>query len=1250
MMTDTAPAVAPRRVLLIKAQGQFKHSGKYYLHNGRWHALHQDKPAPKGAPVAAHKHAAGQYVPKQHFTDDEWKQLELPAENTNAGSFNKLLAQLKQYSDAGDVTAILGMQFGTNTYGKKGAAVANHLLDLYGSEHKVSAGQKAGEHAAVQQAPEAPAPKPQAPAEPEPVGPSITELQSSGHLAKPESASGLSMPAFVEGKTTKSVVAYYQKQAQGIIDLAAAGDAKMLAAVKHLGLQPNKKGKVSNTWAGKTQNSKLLLALHEQALAQAKGNATADQPAPAVSAEPVPAPAAQAAEQLHNTDNLAKIEGAAGLTTATMFAQLHQHANGNSEKSKAEAEAALEKFKAKNDAELAKLKEKPATPAPAATSKLSQIPWDSQLLPDSNTNAKSHNGKVAQIKAMAEAGDLAGLEAFKAGKNTYGQKQMKLAALAVAALKEDGAAPEPAASPAPAAPSLLAGRAADQVIGKAKNDFGDDPGAIQLTAADWLTANPGAWDELAQALVAHGHPEVAAAMDLPMPEEDDGPQEGDTKPGADGMLVFKNGRWHKQTGAEADPAGQQHPIDALDMPNLSDLNNPKKVAELLEFLKQKVKAEGPSALNGVTKKMKATGKLITKLPTPEGLAYKITGYEGAAAKSHNAVFHYVESLKEAAGKPKKAPAKPKAAAPVIGANGIEAMDGWKQTGPQGGSNPGGKFKDQNGVEWYCKFPGDEDVAKSEVLAAQLYAIAGVAGQDAKLITKDGKLGIASKWTTVKKASPADLAKTDGVLSGFGVDAWLGNWDVVGLGFDNLQVNEQGKAMRVDAGGSLTYRAQGGKKAFGTTVLEIDSLRDAKINPQAAAVFGKMTQADITAAVAKVLAIPDSAIINAVELHGPGDAANKKALADVLLARKADLAAKFPKAVKPPKKRLDPHNLPVDPTRLPKAHDFNNWLGTGNPLSSQPHVNAANMAVEQEMLALANTGNLVKLKDFKFHAIDKATGNATGQMIPIAQHPSKHVQQLHADLVMTLDEIANPPEPLKVFQETDVGTIEQLAAALPPKKFGTTVNAVKSNEKLGFWVVLGTAHGAQKFKPAKVMDYGQAAIAAAYDKFKQASKLAKHFISSVQASGSYNDLFRDGKTHDHAGNKLSDVAQAALEHATSMPEGTSVYRWQNMPDDMVKKIMAAPDGTVLQATGPMCTSYSPNATSGFGQHRVTIRYAKGAKGVESFASGSFKGEKEVTTLPNARFVVLSKQMVPNEKNPAKHRLELELLMLPPDLGL
>ncbi|MNX76034.1 hypothetical protein D3C86_1075260 [compost metagenome] len=674
-------------------------------------------------------------------------------------------------------------------------------------------------------------------------------------------------------------------------------------------------------------------------------------------------------------------------------------------------------------------------------------------------------------------------------------------------------------------------------------------------------------------------------------------------------------------------------------------------AEAAEALKAKISAEGKAGFKGVLTNHK-TGAVTVHINGIKIGKATITSKSPAFAN----FAKFVDELKASAGavpKPKPAPKAAKAApAPAEApepAKELESMDHWTQTGGQGGSNPGGKFKDQDGVEWYCKFPADQDTAKAEVLAAKLYTALGLNAQDAKLVTKDGKVGIASRWQDVKKVTAKELSNTPGVLAGFAADAWLANWDVVGLGFDNLQVDEKGNAMRVDAGGSLMYRAQGGKKAFGDTVTELDSLRDKKLNPQAAAVFGGMSQADITASVAKVAQISDAQIRILVNTNGPGTKAERKALADTLIARKNDLLAKYPKAAKQTKKRLDPNNLPVKDDQLPKRHDFANWNGPSQPLSSKAHVNEANQKVEDEVLSIAKTGNLTKLKEYKFQPVDKDSGQPVGEPKPISEHPSKHVVQYHADLVQLLDEIANPPQPLKIFQESDVNTLDELEMAFPPKKFGTTVGAVHSNEKLGFWVVLGGVHGAEKFKPKKLVNFTQQAIASAYDKFKEASKLAKHFVHSVQASGSYNDLFRDGKETDHSGNKLADVAQAALEFATEQPEGTGLYRWQNMSDEMVKKIMSAPEGSVFQATGPMCTSYSPTATSGFGKHRVTIRYAKGAKAVESFGSGKFAGEKEITTLPNSRFVILERKMVPSEKGGGE-RLELEVLMLPPDLGL
>lgn len=73
----------------------------------------------------------------------------------------------------------------------------------------------------------------------------------------------------------------------------------------------------------------------------------------------------------------------------------------------------------------------------------------------------------------------------------------------------------------------------------------------------------------------------------------------------------------------------------------------------------------------------------------------------------------------------------------------------------------------------------------------LYEAAGITGQDCKLIIKDGKLGIASKWADVQKAGPDALAKAEGVAEGSAVDAWLANWDVFESLFRGLPGSSSG---------------------------------------------------------------------------------------------------------------------------------------------------------------------------------------------------------------------------------------------------------------------------------------------------------------------------------------------------------------------------------------------------------------------------------------------------------------------------
>lgn len=224
-------------------------------------------------------------------------------------------------------------------------------------------------------------------------------------------------------------------------------------------------------------------------------------------------------------------------------------------------------------------------------------------------------------------------------------------------------------------------------------------------------------------------------------------------------------------------------------------------------------------------------------------------------------------------------------------------DSLRQTGPQRGSNPGGTFIDEEtGVAWYIKWMGAEDAARNEVLASKLYAAAGVDAPDYRFIWHNGKPTVASRMVDgLQKTTPAKLVKA-GAGDAFAVDAWLANWDVVGATFDNMLV--QGKRVfRVDTGGALRYRAQGGLKgsAFGDEVLEFQSIRNPGTNPQGAQVFGNLRDVDIERSAVKVLGITDAEIDRLVALHGPRDAIENKVLAERLKARRDDIGRQYPGA-------------------------------------------------------------------------------------------------------------------------------------------------------------------------------------------------------------------------------------------------------------------------------------------------------------------------------------------------------------------
>jgi 8-oxo-dGTP pyrophosphatase MutT (NUDIX family) len=219
----------------------------------------------------------------------------------------------------------------------------------------------------------------------------------------------------------------------------------------------------------------------------------------------------------------------------------------------------------------------------------------------------------------------------------------------------------------------------------------------------------------------------------------------------------------------------------------------------------------------------------------------------------------------------------------------ESVDDWKKTGKQLGSNPGGFFKDPQGHDWYVKVPKSTAIARNEILAGKLYEAAGVKVPELKEVTVGDKTAIASKIVPGLDKLEDFGDGNASVMDGFAVDAWLANWDVVGLAHDNLLQDRDGNAVRVDVGGSLVFRAQGEPKGkhFGDKVGELDTLTDGT-NPQASSVFGGITHKELLNGVNKVASVSPDKIKSLVMDFGPGNPEQKAELARKLIARRADL--------------------------------------------------------------------------------------------------------------------------------------------------------------------------------------------------------------------------------------------------------------------------------------------------------------------------------------------------------------------------
>ena len=194
---------------------------------------------------------------------------------------------------------------------------------------------------------------------------------------------------------------------------------------------------------------------------------------------------------------------------------------------------------------------------------------------------------------------------------------------------------------------------------------------------------------------------------------------------------------------------------------------------------------------------------------------------------------------------------------------------WDKVGRQLGSNMGGVYEDENGKKHYFKQSKTPEHARNEVLATILYETVGADVLPIRLATGknaagEDVLGTASEWREdFTDFDPEDPAMRKLAYDDFAVHAWLANWDVVGLVYDNLMVDGEGNVVHVDTGGALKFRAQGEPKggAWNEEGSEFATLR---VMGQAGEVFGDMSTADLQNSANKLRKMTDEVIRSAVE--------------------------------------------------------------------------------------------------------------------------------------------------------------------------------------------------------------------------------------------------------------------------------------------------------------------------------------------------------------------------------------------------
>lgn len=226
----------------------------------------------------------------------------------------------------------------------------------------------------------------------------------------------------------------------------------------------------------------------------------------------------------------------------------------------------------------------------------------------------------------------------------------------------------------------------------------------------------------------------------------------------------------------------------------------------------------------------------------------------------------------------------------------------------GGSVPGVKYRHKtSGKEYIIKYT-QVPVSYNEFLAGKLYKAAGIKVPNYILVTSGNEVLLGVEFINgLKPLSAQAQASREDILDGFLIDAWLGDYDVVGSAFDNI-MDYNGQSLRVDIGASLKYRAQGSSKGAGfngkvddvnfllgtcnqacyqSLILTIHEIHD-PLSKRAGQVFGNIKESNINAGVALLKSVTDGQIQTIVMAFGGPNKQQNFQLAQLLVERKAKI--------------------------------------------------------------------------------------------------------------------------------------------------------------------------------------------------------------------------------------------------------------------------------------------------------------------------------------------------------------------------